>query len=138
MFVVFDMDGTLSDPAHRLHHLEDKDWDSFYDECGGDAPIEHMCEVFHAMDTLGHKIEIWTGRRESCREDTENWLDRNILPIPPIRMRANDDHRHDVTVKGEWIEKYGRPDLVFEDRNSMVKFYRDCGIPCVQVAEGDF
>ena len=56
----------------------------------------------------------------------------------PLIMRQDDDFRHDTIVKGEWLEKRGKPALAFEDRNSMVTFYRDKGIRCLQVADGDF
>lgn len=38
---VFDIEGVLSDPSHRLHYLEEhpKNWDSFYDEVGGDRGL---------------------------------------------------------------------------------------------------
>jgi hypothetical protein len=28
--------------------------------------------------------------------------------------------------------------MAFDDRNSVVKMWRDLGIPCAQVADGDF
>lgn len=138
MFIVFDMDGTLSDPTHRLHHLKNKDWDSFYEACDQDTPHDEMLNLMHSLYAAAHRIEIWTGRRESTREKTIQWMQDLELPNVPIRMRADGDKRHDVTVKGEWIDKYGKPDIVFEDRNSMVNFYRDQDIRCLQVAPGDF
>lgn len=139
-FIVFDMDGTLSDPSARVHHLENNDWDSFYDECDADTPKEDVLLAFNAHIDAGHTIMIWTGRRESCRIKTIEWLQAQNIDMTDIHiaMRADKDHRHDTEVKGEWIAQYGRPDLVYEDRNSMVDFYRSQGITCVQVAEGDF
>lgn len=39
MFVVFDLDGTLADGDHRLHHItgETKDWRAFFAACGDDS-----------------------------------------------------------------------------------------------------
>ena len=48
---VFDIDGTLSDPAHRLHHIrgESVDWDAFFAACDQDAPIPHMVDLFKGL-----------------------------------------------------------------------------------------
>ena len=141
MFVVFDMDGTLSDPSHRVHFLtqEKKDWDSFYEACDGYAPKDEILNTMASMISSGNTVEIWTGRRESTRQKTQYWLLRyGIRGGYDLRMRKDGDHRHDTISKGEWLEEFGRPDLVFEDRNSMVEFYRSKGITCAQVALGDF
>jgi hypothetical protein len=57
-------------------------------------------------------------------------------------MRKNDDHRHDTEVKPELLRENGigleTIAFVLEDRNSMVKKWRDLGLICLQVAEGDF
>jgi len=54
-------------------------------------------------------------------------------------MRPNGDTRHDTIVKPELLAKAGiEPVLVFEDRNSMVEYWRSVGVCCCQVAEGDF
>ena len=58
-------------------------------------------------------------------------------------MRKDGDHRPDHVIKSEVLETivkgYGKPPLmVFDDRNAVVKMWRDKGIPCLQVADGDF
>lgn len=136
--VVFDMDGTLSDPSHRVHHLEKKDWDAFYEACAGDTPILPMIETLRAHQFAGHTVQIWTGRRESTRQKTLDWLGQFEIDSVEIFMRADGDFRHDTEIKGEWLREVGKPDLVYEDRNSMVDFYRSQNIICLQVAPGDF
>jgi len=57
-------------------------------------------------------------------------------------MRADNDHRSDDIVKEEILDKlllFGvRPNIVFDDRDRVVKMWRRRGIICAQVAEGDF
>jgi hypothetical protein len=57
-------------------------------------------------------------------------------------LRADDDFRSDDVFKkdvlDELINSGVKPDLVFDDRNSVVEMWRREGIPCFQVAEGDF
>lgn len=143
MFVVFDLDGTLADCEHRLHHIKKPnlgpaDWDIFFAACGEDSPIEHAINVAHALHKVGFHVEIWSARSDQVRSETEEWLDRHCLQLLPLRMRRAGDHRNDDILKAEWIAEHGKPDLVFEDRARVVKMWRDMGVPCFQVAAGDF
>lgn len=141
MFIVFDMDGTLTNVEHRVHYLQQhpKDWDAFYDACDQDPPNFPIVEVFRAAVTSPNlRFEIWTGRPERLREKTEQWLQQQGLWLVHVRMRDDGDHRPDTDVKAQWLIEAGHPDLVFEDRKSVVDMYRSYGITCVQVAPGDF
>jgi hypothetical protein len=57
-------------------------------------------------------------------------------------MRDEGDHRSDEVVKKEIYENYIAPwwDVVcvFEDRNRVVKMWRDIGLLVAQVWDGDF
>lgn len=48
-FVVFDLDGTLSNIDHRLHYIQrppsEKDWAAFFAACENDLPIGPMIRV---------------------------------------------------------------------------------------------
>lgn len=147
--VVVDIDGTIAKVGDRLKHLQEspKNWDKFYERCNEDEPIQNIIEL---VKTLGMKYEIvfLTGRRESLREKTLSWVWRkfNIDELKIFRfdllMRPDGDFRHDTKVKLEQFLKMGYKVediyLVLEDRNSMVKMWRDLGVTCLQVAEGDF
>ena len=144
MFVVFDLDGTLANCEHRLHHITGGEkptsaqWDAFFADCEGDSPIEHTVAVALALMVDGHRVEIWSARSDQVRAETETWLVETCRIGPPIRMRQKGDHRNDDILKAEWIAEHGRPDLVFEDRARVVKMWRSMGVPCFQVADGDF
>lgn len=140
--IVFDIDGTLADATHRLHHIqkEPKDWETFYSLAPQDRPIWPVIDTMIAL-TDRHYIELWTGRRESLRAETERWLRSHIgehYRTYPLRMRTEGDRREDYDVKREFIEKYGRPVLVFEDRTQVVQMYRSLGIRVAQVADGHY
>lgn len=140
MFVVFDLDGTLALTDHRSHFLQQqpKDWRGFYAACDGDEPNRPIIATLKALYMQGHRIQIWTGRSDEVEVKTRRWLNALNLAHILLRMRLEGDHRHDTVIKSEWIEQYGRPDLVFEDRTRMCEFYRERGIVCCQVAPGDF
>lgn len=146
--VVVDIDGTISKIGDRLKYLqqEPKDWDSFYNDCFEDEPILEICQLVKSLsnDELGYNIIFCTGRRESVRNKTIDWIHGNVGYgiYDQLLMRKNDDHRHDTEVKPELLKNNGITvsDVAFilEDRNSMVKKWRELGFTCLQVAEGDF
>lgn len=146
--VIVDIDGTISQVGERLKYLkqEPKDWDSFYNDCFEDEPIMEMIDLVYSLYLQGYQLVFCTGRRESCREKTEKWLYRYFEPEVAFNsillMRPNNDHRHDTEIKPMLLETAGinhdSIDFVLEDRNSMVKKWRELGLRCLQVAEGDF
>jgi len=143
--VLVDIDGTISKVGERLKYLqqEPKDWDSFYEDCFNDEPIHEIVEMVKLL--YPHYVVIYcTGRRESTREKTLKWLDNYGIGTwcGNLLMRKNGDHRHDTEVKPELLKEanINIEDVAFvlEDRNSMVKKWRELGLICLQVAEGDF
>ena len=149
MFIVFDLDDTLADNAHRHHILADKKdheideetWSTFFDACNHDVPVPQIIAICTSLIFGGHKIEIWTGRTEAVRAKTDAWLQSNLpyfLKINALRMRAVDDFRSDTEVKGQWVKEHGKPDLVFDDRNKVVDWWRSIGVVCCQVKESDY
>lgn len=145
MLAVFDLDGTLANAEHRVHHLtgEIKDWRAFYAACDVDEPVVPILDTAKAMIAAGHQVEIWTGRSAEVAEETGHWLERHGLGEVLLRMRPIGDHRPDTELKGEWLKEHiartlGKPDLVFEDRASVVDMWRSNGIVCAQVAPGQF
>ncbi len=144
MIVIFDIDGTLSIVGDRLKYLQETppNWDAFYGACGEDAINEPIVDIWDSMEMNDHEIYFVTGRRESCRKDTISWMLRNHISCQDdehLLMRKNGDFRHDTKVKPELVKDIiGEIGIVFEDRNSMVAKWRELGLTCVQVADGDF
>lgn len=144
--IVVDIDGTIAKVGDRLKYLQQdkKDWDAFYEHCGEDEPIKDMCSLVSDLYKLGYKIVFCTGRRESVREKTRNWLTQNVISTydDELLMRKDGDWRHDTEVKPELLQKAGiTPDDVYfilEDRNSMVAKWRELGYRCLQVNDGNF
>jgi hypothetical protein len=156
MFVVFDIDGTILDGSHKAHlikHAEpgqpwpmqtDEDWQKWYAACKDDVPILPILRLANMLiRSANHKVEFWTGRYEACRKHTQDWLDRwstfTACGSVPLRMRPLDEREDpDCVVKERFLGRYGRPDLIFEDRQSVVDMWRRNGIMCAQVAKGNY
>lgn len=146
---VFDIDGTLADCSHRLYFITPldevpfkPDWDAFYDTCGDDAPIEHMVRLAQTLSDAHARIICATGRPERIRKLTADWLNRHFLYPRSIYMRADSDHRPDVEVKREMLDRMRadgwEPIMAFEDRDRVARMWRDAGIPCLQACEGTY
>ncbi len=143
MFIVFDLDGTLALNEHRRRFVEGfgkKDWDSFFKLCGGDTLNRPVATILHTMRQEGHRVEIWSGRSNDAITLTRGWLYMHGLHHIPYKGRPHNCFSSDVHLKRSWLheDKAYWPDLMFDDRDSVVKMWRNLGIPCFQVAEGDF
>ena len=142
--VVVDIDGTIAKVGDRLKYLqqEKKDWDSFYEHCDEDEPIRDMLELVYDLHRSYNYIVFCTGRRESVRAKTEEWLNRHIGIEYMLLMRPVGDLRHDTMVKPELLAQMDiTPDNVYcilEDRDSMVAKWRELEYRCLQVADGKF
>jgi phosphoglycolate phosphatase-like HAD superfamily hydrolase len=144
--IVFDIDGTIADCTHRLHHVKknNPDWKSFFEECVNDTPIESMCDMSMVLSQY-YDIVFCTGRSEECREQTEEWLLKHVNSNA-LLMRKEGDHRPDHVVKKELLEDYLKLEnlekssviTIYEDRQTVVDMWRDNGYHVCQVAKGDF
>ena len=61
---IFDIDGTLSDPKNRLHHLKNgnRDWEAFLAAVGLDEVHEDVRTMAWDLAVRGYKILLVTGR----------------------------------------------------------------------------
>ena len=144
--IIIDIDGTISDCEHRRHHVtgETKDWKSFFnhDLVMQDRLIEPVAKLINIL--CEHYTPVYvTGRSERDREITEKWLAKHDMPRASLWMRKLEDHRDDFVVKREILNLCIRanglnPIFAIDDRNSVVAMWREEGITCLQVAEGNF
>ena len=139
--VVFDLDGTLADVEHRRHHVAggNRRWDRFFAACVDDAPVEAVILAFRAHQAAGARVEVWSGRSDAVRRETEDWLERHALRPDRLLMRRASDHTPDDTLKESWLDAADpKPSVVYDDRDKVVAMWRRRGVPCFQVAPGDF
>lgn len=141
---LFDIDGTLADITHRLKHIqkEPKDWDSFFADCPDDRPIPHIIELAQDLMRAGKFVIFVSGRSDQVRLETLEWLYNNVGASRTLYMRKAGDHRPDHIVKAELLDQIVADDyepiMAFDDRNQVVEMWRAKGLPCAQVADGNF
>ena len=139
-----DIDGTVADLTHRRVFVESKpkNWPAFEKTMHLDKPIQPIIDAVRVLYDAGWTVVMCTGRGAQKREVTETWLCDKGVPYHAFYSRAFKDYRRDDIIKAELLAQARAdgydPDLVFDDRNQVVEMWRANGIPCIQVAHGDF
>jgi predicted kinase len=138
MFVVFDLDGTLADGAHRQPLVSDgkKDWRAYFAACPGDKPIAPVVAVMHRHMAAGDRVEIWSARSAEVEAETRAWLIEHGIGAHLLKhMRAVGDHTNDAKLKLSWLAATDpKPDVFYDDRQRVVDAYRSAGMTVFQVA----
>lgn len=124
-------------------------WDAFHAACVDDTPIQPVINIIWALSCLKTEIWIWSGRMETVREQTLDWIDQNVSlkytgPFDMlVKMRPAGDYTPDDQLKESWLKAMSPEDrarlvMVFDDRDRVVNMWRRNGVVCAQVAPGDF
>lgn len=129
--IMVDIDGTL---AHMNGRRSPFDWEAV----GQDDVDDVIADITNHYD----RVIIMSGRNSVCRAETKSWLDKHGIKYEKLVMRPAGDNRPDEAVKLELyrqhVEPYYEIAFVLDDRNKVVKMWRENGLKCLQVAEGDF
>jgi phosphoglycolate phosphatase-like HAD superfamily hydrolase len=142
--VIFDIDGTLSDTSKRNHYVRSKprNWKAFAAAIPYDDPYEDIIWLLNLFNQVGVTVILCSGREETSRKDTEEWLEKYGVKYFKMFMRGVKDYRDDTVVKYEMllaIRHMGfEPRMVFDDRQKVVDMWRGMGLRCLQVQPGDF
>lgn len=133
--VICDLDGTLAHMNGRGPY----DWDRV-DEDTKDDLIHRLIRL--VQTELDVDVILLSGRDEVCRAKTESWLYEHGVSYKHLFMRPAGDNRKDNVVKEEIYQNHiaGRFNVLFvlDDRDQVVRMWRDIGLTCFQVADGDF
>lgn len=148
--IIFDLDGTLFDPSHRVHHLDgQKNWKAFHDAMHLDPANEHIAMLARSMAIAAKNggeipaILIVTARHDDPRyvQMTTDALAREGITYDAIYMRRDSDARPDHVVKAEMLERIlddgYEPVLAVDDRSTIIKVWRDHGITALHCADED-
>lgn len=158
-----DIDGTIADLTHRRVYVasKPKNWPAFEKGIPLDTPIQPIIDAVNELYDAGWTVVMCTGRGAQNKDVTVEWLAKHGVQYHAIYTRAlyeidpetgepkrtrkgklQGDYRRDDIIKAELLAQARAdgydPDIVFDDRNQVVDMWRREGIPCVQVAHGDF
>lgn len=139
--VVFDLDGTISNPEHRVHLLtqDPPNWKEFYEMCDKDKPNPHVIMILKALKQAGKRIVILTGRSIAVESKTVAWLASGGIPFDELHMRKENDFRPGGVLKTEWVNAMKeKPILAFEDTVEDANAFMNLGIPAIIVGKAAF
>jgi len=145
--VIFDLDGTLAlIDSRRELSLKDNgkmDWDTFFNPkfISLDDPNQPVIDMANMLFTSGHTISILSGRSDVTKQATMDWLLKHDVWFDTLTMRPQEHlFMPDNELKQMWLDDIGVDNvaMVFDDRNQVVDMWRDNGLTCFQVADGDF
>jgi len=147
MLVIFDLDGTLADVRHRMHHIRPdpavdpetgkkvkRRFDLFHAACVDDGLIDEVAYFYHKfVNDPDVTVVVLSGRDHAVYDMTVDWFQRNGLPLPDeLLLKQGDQHTPDVEQKrlhADRLEKkYNKPiSMVFEDRDRVVRMWKERG-----------
>ena len=111
--------------------------------------ISRMSKDYNIIFVSGRENKLFDDGNEydNCFDLTHAWLHKYIKlfemnTYPILYMRAEGYNRKDSIVKQEIYETSIKPKfdvkLCVDDRTQVVEMWRKLGLPCWQVAKGDF
>jgi len=142
--IVFDIDGTLANCSHRVHHVNGskKNWPAFMAGIPADtanAQVVYLNALFKYARSQGATAMptfLCSGRSESERADTEAWLTKFSVDYDKMFMRKAGDYRADHIIKRELLDEIRadgfEPWLIFDDRQCVVDMWRKEGLFVLQ------
>lgn len=132
--IIVDIDGTVAEKGDRSPF----DWS----RVSGDTPKKEIIDIVNVFRKQGKEIVFFSGRKEQCKEQTKKWIYDNVCEDYWLYMRKDDDDRNDAITKKELFDEHVRNrfyvDFVLDDRDRVVKMWRELGLTCLQVCEGSF
>lgn len=141
--IIVDIDGTVADHEGLRSPFD-------YTKVSLDRPIESIIELVRTWWKANPdgKVLFVSGRDDTCREDTEEWLFQHDVPWDELHMRPTQAKDAKGNKLPDFIIKYGlfndhirgrfNVQFVLDDRNQVVDVWRRLGLKCLQVAPGDF
>ena len=145
-FVLCDLDGTLCDITHRLHHLSGKakkDWHGFFSDIPGDTPRYEVMDMLRQYKAAGHEVIFVSARPEQYRDVTEEWIGKAFnweRMHETLIMRKDRDSRDDTLVKQEIYDTYFKNqypiEVVIDDRPKVIRMWRSNGLNVIDVGPG--
>jgi phosphoglycolate phosphatase-like HAD superfamily hydrolase len=134
--VVFDIDGTLTNEAHRSHLRNEKRWEEYFALCHLDTPIQPIIDLTHEYRAKGYEIWIMSGRAISTEAITRELFEKFNVTYDNIKLRGEGNFIPDFALKPAWISKYignERVEVIYDDQDKVIEGFRKKGLNVVDV-----
>lgn len=129
--ILVDIDGTLAHMKGRSPF----EWSRVKE----DSCNETVKQLVNSYPDI---VILMSGRDSVCRKETLQWLYENKVNYDLLLMREKGNNEKDSIIKRRLFEENVRGkyfiEYVLDDRNQVVEMWRNMGLTCLQVAEGDF
>jgi hypothetical protein len=141
MTVIIDIDDTLSLAGERFKLATKSDgkidWDVAHNPelVKKDKPNLPMIDLAKRYKKAGFKVVILTGRPDTIRTTTEEWLDKYSIEYDELYMRNKKEHylKADVFKKGIYEIYLDDVFCAYDDDEEIIQMWNSLGIPAFKV-----
>jgi acid phosphatase class B len=142
MKVIIDIDNTLSIATDRFKQAEKEngktDWDFVHAPKNmiKDKPNLPMIELTKSYKENGFEVIVLTGRPESTRKVTKEWLEKYKIPYDKLYMRSWEDNflkAPDFKRKIYETEIKENVFCAYDDDQRVIDVWVDLGVNCFKV-----
>lgn len=126
VLVMCDIDGCVAD-VHDIFIKYMPDWDEYFSHMDEPIPIEPVIQLLKGLNPI-----FYTGRPDTNRRITSEWLHIHDCPHQGLLMRSAPETRSTQEVKLAWFKEYN-PSLIIDDDPTVVELAREAGFTVLQV-----
>jgi len=131
--IIVDLEGTLSNCEHRIHHYKNKDYNKWNELFREDTVYESIVEIINRYKVNGVQIILCTAKSVKYIPDVLFWLQKQeiLFLINHFYFRISGDKRPSVEVKKGMLEKIIEKFNVlvaYDDRKDICHMYYNEGI----------
>jgi hypothetical protein len=144
MDVIVDLEGTLADCTHCLHHIRSgrrKNWGAFFAACHLDTPNPVVPALVKAL-AKENRLIFCSGRPERTRKASESGSSTTSASKSPPSICGRTKTVEPTHREGELLARIRSdgfdPAVAIDDRQRVVQMWPREGLVCAQVAEGNF
>lgn len=132
MKIACDIDGVICNPLDWVEKYVPGDWEEYFSHTLEFRPIKEVITLVNALVFRGDSIILISGRPESNRQPTIQWLRKHSINVKTLFLRKDSDKRPTHEIKLEWYASI-KPDIILEDDPIVVAAARKAGYTVLQV-----
>lgn len=137
MIALIDIDGTIANTSHRDQYItgKTKDYKKFQARAIHDRPIPNAIALVKALSKYLDIVYL-TGRNETIRDETAEWLKLNGCPRGKLVMRDTLDFRPAAEFKKAMVQQQIGTDkiaMALDDDLTVRSMYEGLGIKTIPV-----